>query len=293
MRKILLMIGAVWWGLLLPVIAVGQAPVAFDVASIRPSADQPGQAHIGMQVSGSHARIAYMSLKDYIAVAYGVRLDQIIGPDWIGMQRFDITANLPDGATPLQAPAMLQELLASRFQLIIHRDVRESPAYALTVKKGGAKLQESPMNSAAQDDEKLRAVTYAMNGSSAGVDIDMEGGAFFRLANNRFEIRSATMLQLASALTRFADRPVLDMTSLTGTYDLTLDLVPEDYTAALRRAVQNAGVTRPPQGLRAVDGVSSDPFSGPLQKFGLAFESRKAPLDVIVVDSVRRTPTED
>lgn len=59
------------------------------------------------------------------------------------------------------------------------------------------------------------------------------------------------------------------------------------------RSGVNAGVAFPPQALRLLDGANADPLSGPLRDVGMTLESRKAPLDVVVVDSIARTPTEN
>ena len=278
--------------LLLSVVAAGQTRPEFEVASIRPSSEQTTQVSVGLHISGSQVRITYLSLKDYIGIAYRVRTGQIAGPGWIAQERFDIAAKIPDGASSGQVPEMLQALLADRFQLKIHRYSKEFSVYALAVAKGGPKLQESAVSSGAAADRPA-TVNVAASGSGAGVDVDLGGGSSFSLANNRLEIRKMTTTALADMLTRFVDRPVVDMTDLKGTYDLTLDLTPEDYTAMLIRSALNAGVVLPPQALRALDGASGDPLSSPLQKFGLAFESRKAPLDVIVVDAMQKTPTEN
>ena len=74
---------------------------------------------------------------------------------------------------------------------------------------------------------------------------------------------------------------------------MTIDLSPEDYSASLIRAALNQGIVLPPQALRVLDFGSRDPFSGPLQKFGLMLDAQKAMLDVIVVDSMRKTPLEN
>jgi uncharacterized protein (TIGR03435 family) len=59
------------------------------------------------------------------------------------------------------------------------------------------------------------------------------------------------------------------------------------------RSGVNAGVTLPPQALRLLDGANADPLSGPLRDVGLTLESRKAPLEVIVVDAISKTATEN
>jgi uncharacterized protein (TIGR03435 family) len=83
------------------------------------------------------------------------------------------------------------------------------------------------------------------------------------------------------------------MTGFAGAYDLTLELPPEDYSATMARAALNAGVVLQQRALRALEGASLDPFSAPLRKYGLTLESRRAPLDVVVVDSMRKTPIEN
>lgn len=101
------------------------------------------------------------------------------------------------------------------------------------------------------------------------------------------------MIAVVEMLTRFVDRAVLDHTGLTGPYDVVLNIAPEDFTPLMVRSAINAGVTLPPQALRVLDGANADPLSGPLRDVGLTLESRKAPLQVVVVDSIARTPTEN
>jgi uncharacterized protein (TIGR03435 family) len=278
---------------LLPLVVVaGQTRPEFEVASIRPSSEQTASVDVGVHISGSQVRITGMSLKDYIRIACRVSASQVTGPDWIAQERFDVAAKLSDGASAGQVPEMLQALLADRFQLKFHREAKELPVYALAVTKSGSKLQESAVSAGTAADGPT-ALNIAASGSTAGVNIDLGGGSFFSLANNRLEIRRMTMPAFASTLTRFFDRTVVDRTALKGTYDLTLDLAPEDYTAMLIRSALNTGVVLSPRALRALDLASGDPLSNPLQKFGLAFESGKTPLDVIVVDSMQKTPAEN
>jgi uncharacterized protein (TIGR03435 family) len=102
------------------------------------------------------------------------------------------------------------------------------------------------------------------------------------------------MASLAGILERFVDRPVIDATSAKGSYDLSFDLAPEDYRVMLIRAAVAAGLVMSPDALRTLDGSPTPRslFDG-LAKFGLRLESRRAPLDVLVVDSVRKTPTDN
>lgn len=280
--------------LLVPIPALAQAkPAAFEVASIRPTGDQlPAGARVGFQSTGSQVRVTAMSLKDYLGIAYTLRPQQIEGPDWLGQQRWDVLATIPDGVAPAKVPEMLQTLLAERFQVKLHRETKELPVYALGASKSGVKLTESapdPNAPAAPPD----TVNVVGGGTGAGVSLDLGNGSSFTLANNQIQIRRMTMVDLAETLTRLVDRPVVDQTGLTKTYDLTLDLTPEEYNAVLLRSAVNAGVPLPPQAMRFLDAASPDTLSAPLSRFGLTFDARRAPLDVIVVDSASRTPTEN
>lgn len=265
----------------------------FEVASIRPSATVPGpqgQMSLGVHVDGAQVRISALTLKDYLGRAYGMKVAQIFGPDWISSDRFDIAATIPAGKTQAQVPEMLQSLLAERFQLKFHREKREFPVHALVTSKGQLKLKLLPdedISSAPQP------VNVAAGGSEAGINVDMGNGASWSFVPNKFEGRRLTMEQLATNLERFADRPIVDMTGLKGKYDLEFDVNPEDYQPMIIRVAVNAGASLPPQALRMLDGYSSASLSDALQRVGLRLESRKAPLDVIVVDDVKKTPTEN
>jgi len=278
--------------LLLAVAVMAQEKAVFEVASIRPASEQQNQVNAGVRITGSQVRVGAMSLKDYLGMAYRVKPQQIEGPDWLGQQRFDVVATIPEGASIARVPEMFQSLLADRFQLKMHTEKKEFSVYALTVAAGGLKIKESPP--APEPEEPRRAaVNVAASGTAAGVNIDYGGGSSFALGNNRIEIKRMTMTSLAEALTRFYDRPVVDLTSIKGVYDMTLELTQEDYLGLLIRSALNAGVVLPPQALRALEGASGNPLASPLHDAGLAIDSRKAPLDVVVVDSVSKTPTEN
>src|SRR5438105_14656249 len=103
----------------------------FEVASIRPSPPITMNVKVGVHIDGAQVSFTYVSLKDLIQSAYTLKNYQIVGPDWVGSERFDIAAKLPEGATREQVPAMLQSLLEDRFKLKFHRDSKEFPVYAL------------------------------------------------------------------------------------------------------------------------------------------------------------------
>ena len=281
-----------WAILLLPAIVAAQTTPAFEVASVRPSADQLSQASVGVHIDGSQVRIVGLPLKLYVGMAYGLKPQQIVGPDWLGLPRFDIAAKIPDGATPAQLPQMFQALLVDRFQMKSHRETKEFAVFALVVSKDGLKLQ--PSTSAPESpSDKPPAVTVTAGGNASGSGADLGGGSSFALGNNVIEIRKMTMFQIAELLTRLSDRPVIDATGVTGAYDLSLELTPEDFIGVQIRGGLNNGALIPPPALRVLDNAATDPFTNALQKSGLALESRKAPLPVLVIDSIQKTPTDN
>jgi uncharacterized protein (TIGR03435 family) len=278
-------------------LALGAAVFAqnpqFEVASIKPSAEQTANGGVtaGARITGSQMRMIGLTVKDYVAMAYGLRGPQVIAPEQLVAQRFDISANMPDGSTREQLPAMVKDLLEKRFQLKAHIEKREFPVYALTVGRNGLKIKESAPDTTAPG--ATGAINVGGSGSAAGVNLDLGGGTSFSLADNKISAKNITMAQLAETLTRFADRDVTDATGLTGRYDFVVTLTPEEYQATLIRSAINAGVVLPPQARLLLDAGPSNPLAPALDQTGLAFESRRAPLDVVVVDSIAKAPTEN
>src|ERR1035438_6003489 len=124
-----------------------KARLEFEVASIRPSPPATqGQVQVGLHVDGAMIRINYLNLKDYIAMAYQMKLYQVIGPEWLASdaERFDISAKLPEKSNRSQVDQMLRSLLQDRFQLKTHTESKEFPVYALVLGKSALQLKESP-----------------------------------------------------------------------------------------------------------------------------------------------------
>src|ERR1019366_5992883 len=132
---------------------LGQTP-AFEVASIKPSEPitpamvASGKLHAGMKIDGKRVDIGNFGMMQLICKAYDVKTYQVSGPSWLqgaGLagQRFDIVANLPEGATKEQIPQMLKALLAERFKLAIDRASKDQAIYAMVVGKGPLKIKES------------------------------------------------------------------------------------------------------------------------------------------------------
>ena len=140
---------------LVPLPSPGQQNSAtFEVASIKPTPNYPpytaqdilaGQRRpMGMSIDGVRVDIREMTLQWTLGQAFGVRPIYVLGDDWLANTKFDIAATIPAGRTKKDVPDMLQALLAERFSLRVHRQMREMPVYALVQAKGGVKLKEVP-----------------------------------------------------------------------------------------------------------------------------------------------------
>jgi uncharacterized protein (TIGR03435 family) len=174
----------------------------------------------------------------------------------------------------------------------VHMDSKEFPVYALVQTKGGSKLTASAPDSAEEADAKPVTNVQA-SGSSQGVNLSLGHGSFFTFANNQIEGKRLLLANFVDVLARFMDKPVVDMTGLPGRYDFTLNISEEDYRAMLIRSAISAGVTLNPQALRLAEMASGDSLQSALDAVGLKLDSRKAPLEVLVIDQADKTPTEN
>lgn len=85
--------------------------------------------------------------------------------------------------------------------------------------------------------------------------------------------RNATMSDFASLLQRAVlDRPVVDMTGLTGRYDLSLEWAPDETQFGGELPAASADAPSPPL------------FTAVQQQLGLKLEARKGPVSAIVID---------
>jgi hypothetical protein len=131
------------------VAAHGQSPSPrFEVASVKPSNDPPG--HSGSDSDGGLLRLSNVTLKRCIMGAYHVGPNLIFGgPNWLDDDRFQIVAKAEGKASDALLMEMLQNLLAERFKLTVHRETRSVQALVLDVAKGGPKMEKG----AGDDDE--------------------------------------------------------------------------------------------------------------------------------------------
>jgi uncharacterized protein (TIGR03435 family) len=311
-----------------------QAPAApahkleFEVASIKlagpldPQKLMSGQMRMGMRVDKALVEISSLPLSELINLAFKTKRYQLTGPSWLtanpmGMDRFDIHATLPEGATEKDVPEMLQALLVERFKLVFHRENVEMPIYALLVGKGGPKMKEAapdpepapsgPGGETAKDNQPQfsgrpdqKGGMVVRGGPDGGnMRMSMQEGAM------HMESDKMSMARLAEMLTPFLDHPIVDMTELKGNYQVSLELTMADMMAAARAQgmAVGAGPGGPGGGPGGAGGGAAMPEGAPdpggssvfrnVQQLGLKLEARKSEIGKLVIDHLEKTPTEN
>lgn len=266
-----------------------EAPVAFEVASVKPVGPVPSGFGRGSDAAGGmgggcdggfprveHNRFVVTTTPyALITWAYGynktwgcsyVSFGGLLagGPGWIRSERFEIQALMPEGSPTYtidefmkgDAPKlerMLQTLLADRFKLVVHHETKEEAAYALVPGKGGPKVTRST----AEDKRRFGMRRQA----------DQNGQV-----SNKIEGRSVEMRDLAFLLLLTTRQPVIDRTDLTGEFNFDLEFAPFDDAPA--------------------DSAAPSLFTALQQQLGLRLETTKAPLDGLVIDRAER-PSEN
>jgi uncharacterized protein (TIGR03435 family) len=264
-----------------------QSTQKFEVASVRrvevPSTVMgvPAFPTVGGVGTSSPHRITYRAtwLKPLIAEAFGVRVDHITGPGWLGTARYDIVANIPQGATKDDFKLMLADLLRERFGLQFHLDSQIRPIYALRAGSNGPTLNETEL--AAGD-------ATVSSGGRVFAAVDAEGcpivspnfqGMVSRPLSGVmcWTARDVPIADLARLLEQPAGRPIIDETGLTGRYDFKIRF-------------QWMG--------RGTDaGAAADPaplvFTAVEEQLGLKLEPATRSFPVLIIDSIQREPIEN
>jgi bla regulator protein BlaR1 len=258
----------------------------FEVASIKPSRADDKMRSLFMQ-PGKFTTEGE-TVKDVISFAYGIRSDNQLsgGPSWVNSERFDIEAKEEDSVAenlqklPIEERAkqirlMVQALLADRFKLKVSHQTKELPVYALVVAKGGSKLTEAqvPPPSAegtAAPKRGFRGIRMMGPGQLTGTNINI--GVLADMLSRQREL----------------GRLVIDQTGLKGNYDWTLKWTPD----------QGGPMFKGPDGGQPSPDAPPPDSSGPSiftaleEQLGLKLESRKGPVETLVIDSIER-PSEN
>jgi uncharacterized protein (TIGR03435 family) len=224
----------------------------FEVASIKPAAAGTPAGGAYLLMPGGTFVGRNLTVKRLVMEAYAMSDFQIHGgPAWIDSQRYDIDAKAEGLANADQLRQLMEALLADRFKLTIQRSTKELPIFLLVAGKGGPKihLSEHP------DPGKRRFVSRA------------------RISGD------FTAAEFAKVLQPMLGRPVIDRTGLTGQYAVDLEWTPDPG-----QGQPVPGANGPPP----TDPNGPSIFTAIQERLGLRLESRKGPVEILVIDHVER-----
>ena len=281
----------------------------FELASVKPlptagggsvSTDGPSGCRTGgwigaIQLEPGRIAVPAITVAALVNLAYGQDCFLVEGgPDWIRVDRFNIQALIPATSPAytrrdltegkaLKLQTMLQNLLVDRFALVVRREKKEMPVYALVVSKVG-RMQLS------EDQSPPGAPSLPQAGDRLRVrDAPLARGSMSLLTAPSgvvtYSAKAVPIWELTKIVQGQVGRPVLDKTELKGLFDIRLQFLPE---SSLSTSGGNAGDVPPP---------TSVP-TGPLlptaiqEQLGLKLESIRAPVDVLVIERVEK-PTEN
>lgn len=264
----------------------------FEVASIKPAAADVRGGNVAIELGG-RVHIT-MTLKDLIWEAWGnLNTDRIVGgPNFMGTTVWVVVAKAPtqDDSSGWNGPVwngldlnsmrmMLRALLRDRFGLETHAEDRLVSGYALVAAK-----------------PKLRKADPSNRpGCKEGPGAD---GKDPRIANpvasKLVTCRNMTLAQFAAELSKptgeenpilFNFPPVVDSTGIDGRYDMTINFTPPAAFPNLATTVGDAVASE-------LDGTISI-FEALDKQLGLKLKSQKVAAQVLVIDHVNETPTEN
>lgn len=268
---------------------------AFEVASVK--LNKTGDFAQFFRTQPGQFTITNVPARQIIQFAYQLQPFQIVGgPDWLLKDRFDVVAKTPANTPPLGPPGanpgpspmalMVQNLLAERFKLRVHRDTREMPIYALVLARPGGKLGTN-IERPTVDCAAVRGRGPGPGGAPAGPPAPPKPGerppCGMFMGPGNIAAGSVTMAQFANSLAARVGRPVIDKTGLDGLWAFDLS-----FAAELPPGAQlPPGVQLPP-----TDPNAPTLFTALQEQLGVKLDATKGPVDVVVIDSVDH-PTED
>lgn len=247
------------------------AVTEFEVAEVRPSKPDAQQS---FNMKNGRIEAIAVTMKDLIGFAYN--LDDYMLPNaekWLDTDHFDIIAKADPSVTNGTLQAMLQTLLAQRFRLKSHFEEQPVDVWALTAPKGKGKLKETAGE------------------EHAGCVRTPKDGAFTYTCHNTTMAQFADKLpNVGGAAGYLNDHPMVDLTGLKGSYDFEIAWSPPArvYGTAGRGGVPVSGATTavaPSGGLTIFEAID--------KQLGLKLSVEKHPMQIVVIDHVDRSPTEN
>ena len=267
-------------------------PLEFDAVSIRPSDTAARSVRLGGG-PGTHDPGRFTcencALLGLVSTAYSIDTDRISAPGWMSNTKFVVNAKVPAGATKEQFAQMMQNMLADRFKLAIHREQKEMSGYDLAVAKGGPKLRKSTDEPVVLP-EPVKRPDGSMEVPTMGEDgypkLPQGQGESLLGFRARLFYPRMPMETFVAILSFRLGAPIRDLTGLTGKYDFALfwDSSPLDSRRASTPEASLADAV-PEHGPTLEQAVES--------QLGLKLVKKKQTVETIVVDRAEKIPTEN
>jgi uncharacterized protein (TIGR03435 family) len=224
---------------------------------------------------GGRLEIVTMTVKAMLENAYSIQPFQISGgPGWLDTDRYDISAKAGMDLKRDDVLVMLQSLLADRFRVVVRREVKQLPIYALVMarkdEKPGPRLIESRKGGCTEPDP---VNPFAVD------PLKLCGN--FELGPDRLTLVSAPIAKLTPLLSRLLGRTVVDRTGLTRNFDINIEWTPDESLAM-----------QPPRNGRVRDSTGPSIFTIFREQLGLAFKTDKGPVETFVVERAEPLRTE-
>lgn len=302
----------------------GDSP-AFEVASIKPAEPLGGRGGGGpIAISAPRSDPGYFTcpscnifqlvLRAYDIPAYRVSGIQNIFDD----PRYIVNAKIPEGSTKEQVAVMLQNLLAERFHLKVHRETKEMTGYELGIAKGGIKMKVSPpddpagtapvdgQGSAPPPPRPLPPPGSLRTGADGLPELPKGRGNIILMtpAGAKMHAEKESTEKLTQFLEQQMGGPVTDSTGLKDKYDFDLTWDPSStsgrgggFGLTLTFGPPPAAPAGP--GGNPLDGaaIQRDPQPTMLaalpSQLGLKLDKKTVTVEIVVVDHYEKTPTEN
>ena len=242
------------------------APLKFEVASIKPDKSAEHNTTWNFDANG-HFSGTNVPVRFLITMAYMLKDTQLTGlPGWADSEKYDLQTKTDGPVHEDQIYVMMRSLLTDRFGLQAHWVTKRQSVYALSIARGGSRLQPSK--------EGGCVVAGKNNSPSPPGDKppDYCGTYFWR--GGQIDGHRITISQLLVALGSQLDYPLIDRTGLKGAYDIHFTFNPDESV--------NDGA----------DNTGASIFTSLQEQLGLRLQSSKGPVKVLVIDHIER-PSEN
>src|SRR5262249_34228341 len=221
------------------------------------------------------------TMLDLVRTAYGFNPDTILGgPNWLELDRFDVIAKVAEGADTDAQKAMLQSLLEDRFTLVARKETKPVPTWVLTAGKqprlkeadgsgqSGCRIPDA--SSGPVPEGGLRLFRMEPDGKQTQIILGAGGVVQYSCRNMTMGAFAAEMRSMLGA--QLGPDPVIDETGLKGAWNFDV-----------RWSIGLIGLPNQGEQIPVAEAID--------KQLGLKLEQRPTPKQVVVVESVNRTPT--